>query len=61
MSTPTVVEEILYPAMEDFRLDLIIGQGPGARSLKLELPHFTLWGPPLGPDSSPRRSATASA
>ena len=39
---PTVVEEILYPAMEDFRLDLIIGQGPGARSLKLELPHFTL-------------------
>jgi Holliday junction DNA helicase RuvB len=39
-----VVEEILYPAMEDFRLDLIIGQGPGARSLKLELPHFTLVG-----------------
>ncbi|MFZ5450589.1 MAG: Holliday junction branch migration DNA helicase RuvB [Thermodesulfobacteriota bacterium] len=41
---PVVVEEILYPAMEDFRLDLIIGQGPGARSLKLELPHFTLVG-----------------
>ena len=41
---PTVVEEILYPAMEDFRLDLIIGQGPGARSLKLDLPHFTLVG-----------------
>ncbi|MEW6658809.1 MAG: Holliday junction branch migration DNA helicase RuvB [Thermodesulfobacteriota bacterium] len=41
---PTVVEEILYPAMEDFRLDLIIGQGPGARSLRLELPHFTLVG-----------------
>ena len=41
---PTVVEEILYPAMEDFRLDLIIGQGPGARSLKLELPNFTLVG-----------------
>jgi Holliday junction DNA helicase RuvB len=41
---PTVVEEILYPAMEDFRLDLIIGQGPGARSMKLELPHFTLVG-----------------
>jgi Holliday junction DNA helicase RuvB len=41
---PTVVEEILYPAMEDFRLDLIIGQGPGARSLKLELPRFTLVG-----------------
>ncbi len=41
---PTVVEEILYPAMEDFLLDLIIGQGPGARSVKLELPHFTLVG-----------------
>ncbi len=41
---PTVVEEILYPAMEDFRLDLIVGQGPGARSLRLELPHFTLVG-----------------
>src|SRR4030042_1202251 len=41
---PTVVEEILYPAMEDFRLDLIIGQGPGARCLKLELPRFTLVG-----------------
>ncbi len=41
---PTVVEEILYPAMEDFRLDLIVGQGPGARSVRLELPHFTLVG-----------------
>jgi Holliday junction DNA helicase RuvB len=41
---PTVVEEILYPAMEDFRLDLIIGQGPGARTLKLELQRFTLVG-----------------
>jgi len=39
-----VVEEILYPAMEDFQLDIIIGQGPGARSIKLELPHFTLVG-----------------
>ncbi len=39
-----VVEEILYPAMEDFQLDIIIGQGPGARSIKLELPHFTLIG-----------------
>jgi len=39
-----VVEEILYPAMEDFKLDLIIGQGPGARSIKLDLPHFTLVG-----------------
>lgn len=39
-----VVEEILYPAMEDFQLDLIIGQGPGARSVKMDLPPFTLIG-----------------
>ncbi len=38
------VEEILYPAMEDFQLDIIIGQGPGARSVKLNLPRFTLVG-----------------
>ncbi|MBP6985761.1 MAG: Holliday junction branch migration DNA helicase RuvB [Alphaproteobacteria bacterium] len=37
-----VVEEILYPAMEDFRLDLIIGEGPSARSVQIELPPFTL-------------------
>ncbi|MEM9621148.1 MAG: Holliday junction branch migration DNA helicase RuvB [Pseudomonadota bacterium] len=39
-----VVEEILYPAMEDFQLDILIGEGPAARSLKLELPPFTLVG-----------------
>lgn len=39
-----VVEEILYPAMEDFQIDLIIGQGPGARSVKMDLPKFTLVG-----------------
>ncbi len=39
-----VVEEILYPAMEDFQLDIVIGQGPSARSIKLDLPHFTLIG-----------------
>lgn len=39
-----VVEEILYPAMEDFQLDIIIGQGPAARSIKLDLPRFTLVG-----------------
>ncbi len=39
-----VVEEVLYPAMEDFSLDLIIGKGPGARTVKLELPKFTLIG-----------------
>ncbi|MBU0961179.1 MAG: Holliday junction branch migration DNA helicase RuvB, partial [Proteobacteria bacterium] len=38
------IEEILYPAMEDFQLDLIIGQGPGARSVKMDLPRFTLVG-----------------
>jgi Holliday junction DNA helicase RuvB len=38
------VEEVLYPAMEDFQLDLIIGQGPGARSVKMDLPRFTLIG-----------------
>ena len=38
------IEEILYPAMEDFELDLIIGQGPSARSVKLDLPRFTLVG-----------------
>jgi Holliday junction DNA helicase RuvB len=41
---PVVVEEILYPAMEDFQLDLVIGQGPGARSMRLDLPRFTLIG-----------------
>ena len=39
-----VVEEILYPAMEDYQLDLIIGKGPSARTIKLELPHYTLIG-----------------
>ena len=39
-----VVEEILYPAMEDYQLDLVIGQGPGARSVKMDLPRFTLVG-----------------
>ena len=38
------VEEILYPAMEDFALDIIIGKGPAARSLRIDLPHFTLIG-----------------
>jgi len=39
-----VVEEILYPAMEDFQLDILIGQGPSARTVKLDLPRFTLVG-----------------
>ncbi len=40
----TVVEEVLYPAMEDFSLDLTVGQGPGSRSVRIELPPFTLVG-----------------
>ena len=39
-----VVEEILYPAMEDFALDIIMGKGPTARTLRLDLPHFTVIG-----------------
>lgn len=38
------IEEILYPALEDFQLDIMIGEGPSARSIKLDLPHFTLVG-----------------
>src|SRR5579883_3066724 len=38
------IEEVLYPAMEDFQLDLIIGEGPGARSIRIDLPPFTLIG-----------------
>lgn len=38
------VEEILYPAMEDFQLDIVLGKGPSARSIRLDLPHFTLVG-----------------
>jgi len=41
---PRVVEEVLYPAMEDYQLDIVIGQGPNARTLKLNLPKFTLVG-----------------
>ncbi len=39
-----VVEEVLYPALEDFQIDIMIGEGPAARSIKLELPRFTLVG-----------------
>jgi Holliday junction DNA helicase RuvB len=39
-----VVEEVLYPAMEDYQLDIMIGEGPAARSMKLELPPFSLVG-----------------
>jgi len=39
-----VIEEVLYPAMEEFALDIVIGKGPGARSIRLKLPHFTIIG-----------------
>src|SRR5699024_12154929 len=41
---PRAVEEVLYPAMEDYILDIIIGQGPSARSVRIDLPPFTLVG-----------------
>jgi Holliday junction DNA helicase RuvB len=41
---PRAVEEILYPAMEDFKIDIVVGKGPGARSFRLELPRYTLIG-----------------
>ena len=41
---PPAIEEVLYPAMEDFQVDLTIGEGPAARSIKLDLPQFTLVG-----------------
>lgn len=52
-----VVEEILYPAMEDYVLDIILGKGPGARSIRMELPKFTLIGATtrIGLISSPLR------
>src|SRR5215510_9282583 len=41
---PRPVEEVLYPAMEDFQLDIVLGKGPTARSIRLDLPRFTLVG-----------------
>ncbi|MDE5833162.1 MAG: Holliday junction branch migration DNA helicase RuvB [Desulfovibrio sp.] len=54
---PVQVEEVLYPALEDFKLDLVIGQGPAARTVKLDLEPFTLAGATtrLGLISSPMR------
>ena len=54
---PITVEEVLYPAMEDFKLDLVIGQGPGARTVKIEVEPFTLVGATtrIGLLSSPLR------
>ncbi|MDR2488360.1 MAG: Holliday junction branch migration DNA helicase RuvB [Desulfovibrio sp.] len=54
---PIVVEEVLYPAMEDFKLDLVLGQGPAARTVKIDLESFTLVGATtrMGLLSSPLR------
>ena len=41
---PRIIEEVLYPAMEDYALDIIIGKGPSAKTLRLQLPHFTIIG-----------------
>jgi Holliday junction DNA helicase RuvB len=41
---PRTIEEVLYPAMEDFQIDIVVGKGPGARSIRLDLPRFTLVG-----------------
>ncbi len=41
---PRIVEEVLYPAMEDFQIDIVLGKGPAARSIRLDLPRFTLVG-----------------
>ena len=55
------VEEVLYPAMEDFEIDVIIGQGPSARTLRLDLPPFTLVAPPPARACSRHRCSDASA
>jgi Holliday junction DNA helicase RuvB len=54
---PRTVEEVLYPAIEDFALDLVVGKGPAARSIRLDLPRFTLVGATtrVGRVSSPLR------
>ncbi len=56
---PAIVEEYLYPAMEDFKLDIIIDQGPNARSVRLNLPRFTLIGATPAAACSPRRCSPA--
>ena len=51
---PRTVEEVLYPALEDFNLDVVLGKGPTARSIRLELPRFTL----VGATTRPGRGRT---
>ena len=52
---PRAVEEVLYPAMEDFQLDIVVGKGPAASSIRLSLPPFTLVGPPDRTDRATAR------
>ena len=56
------MEEILYPAMEDYQIDIMIGEGPAARAIKLDVPHFTLVGATTraGLLTSPLRDRSAS-
>ena len=58
-----VVEEILYPALEDYQIDIMIGEGPAARSIKIDLPPFTLIGATTraGSLTNPLRGASASS
>ena len=58
---PIAVEEVLYPAMEDFKLDLVIGQGPAARTVKIDLSLLPWWGPPPEWGLFPPPCVTASA
>lgn len=55
------VEEVLYPAMEDRALDIIIGKGPSARSIRLDLPNFTLVGATTVPGNCRRHCVTVLA
>ena len=56
---PRVVEEVLYPALEDFKLDVVLGKGPSARSIRLDLPRFTLVGATTRAGLATRSSASA--
>ena len=58
---PRPVEEVLYPALEDFNLDVVLGKGPTARSIRLELPRFTLVGATTRPGRLTLRSGSGSA
>ncbi len=58
---PKTVEEIMYPAMEDFGLDVMLGKGPSAKSIRLDLPRFTIIGATTRAGALPPPCATVSA